>query len=89
MAVHPKRRREGIARALLGVVLTEARARDLRLIVLEVRPSNREAIGLYESLGFRVTGRRRGYYYDTGEDALVMEARLHADSSVGGNPRGA
>jgi ribosomal-protein-alanine N-acetyltransferase len=87
VAVHPGRRREGIARALLGGVLTEARARDLRLIVLEVRPSNLEAIGLYESFGFRVTGRRRGYYYDTGEDALVMEARLHADSSVGGNPR--
>ena len=87
VAVHPKHRRQGIARTLLGGVLTEARARDLRLIVLEVRPSNREAIGLYESFGFRVTGRRRGYYYDTGEDALVMEARLAADSSVGGNPR--
>jgi len=89
VAVHPHRRRQGIARALLGGVLSEARARDLRLIVLEVRPSNHEAIGLYESFGFRVTGRRRGYYYDTGEDALVMEARLPADSSVGGNPRGA
>ena len=88
VAVHPTRRRQGIARALLGGVLAEARARDLRLIVLEVRPSNREAIGLYESFGFRVTGRRRGYYYDTGEDALVMETRLPADSSVGGNPRG-
>jgi ribosomal-protein-alanine N-acetyltransferase len=88
VAVHPAHRRQGIARALLSGVLIEARARDLRLIVLEVRPSNREAIGLYESFGFRVTGRRRGYYYDTGEDALVMEARLPADSSVGGNPRG-
>ena len=33
---------------------------------------------LYESFGFRVVGRRRGYYYDTGEDALVMEADLQA-----------
>ena len=88
VAVHPGRRREGIARALLGGVLTEARGRDRRLIVLEVRPSNSDAIWLYESFGVRVTGRRRGYYYDTGEDALVMEARLHEDSSVGGNPRG-
>jgi [ribosomal protein S18]-alanine N-acetyltransferase len=87
LAVHPTRRRQGIARALLGGLLAEARARDLRLIVLEVRPSNREAIALYESFGFRVTGRRRGYYYDTGEDALVMETRFPADSSVGGNPR--
>ena len=87
VAVHPTRRRQGIARALLGGLLAEAQARDLRLVVLEVRPSNREAISLYESFGFRVTGRRRGYYYDTGEDALVMEARLPVDSSVGGNRR--
>jgi ribosomal-protein-alanine N-acetyltransferase len=85
VAVHPSRRRQGIARGLLAGLLAEAQARDVRLVVLEVRPSNREAIGLYESFGFRVTGRRRGYYYDTGEDALVMEARFPADSSVGGN----
>jgi ribosomal-protein-alanine N-acetyltransferase len=46
------------------------------IAVLEVRPSNNEARTLYESFGFRVVGRRRGYYYDTGEDALVMEADL-------------
>jgi [ribosomal protein S18]-alanine N-acetyltransferase len=88
VAVHPKHRRHGIARALLGGVLTEARARDLRLIVLEVRPSNHEAIGLYESFGFRVTGRRRGYYYDTGEDALVMEAQvMRGAGTLGGSSR--
>jgi ribosomal-protein-alanine N-acetyltransferase len=87
VAVHPQRRRQGIARALLSGLLDEAQARDLRLVVLEVRPSNREAIALYESFGFRVTGRRRGYYYDTGEDALVMEARLPVRSSLGGNRR--
>jgi ribosomal-protein-alanine N-acetyltransferase len=87
VAVHPSRRRQGIARSLLGSLLAEAQARDLRLIVLEVRPSNRGAIALYESFGFKITGRRRGYYYDTGEDALVMEARLSGNLSVGGNPR--
>jgi ribosomal protein S18 acetylase RimI-like enzyme len=46
------------------------------MVLLEVRPSNVEALGLYESLGFRVVGRRHGYYYDTGEDALVMEATV-------------
>jgi ribosomal-protein-alanine N-acetyltransferase len=61
---------------LLGTLLEDARKRGLRLVVLEVRPSNVEARGLYESFGFRVVGRRRGYYYDTGEDALVMEAAL-------------
>ena len=87
VAVHPLRRRQGIARALLGGLLAEAQARDLRLVVLEVRPSNKEAIALYESFGFRVTGRRRGYYYDTGEDALVMEARLPVDAASRGNRR--
>jgi len=68
--------------------VTEARARDLRLIVLEVRPSNREAIGLYESFGFRVIGRRRGYYYDTGEDALVMEVHVMPGArTLGGSSR--
>ena len=53
-----------------------SRQRRIKLVVLEVRPSNTEARTLYESFGFRVVGRRRGYYYDTGEDALVMEADL-------------
>jgi ribosomal-protein-alanine N-acetyltransferase len=87
VAVDPTRRRQGIARALLGGLLAEAQARDLRLVVLEVRPSNREAIALYESFGFRVTGRRRGYYYDTGEDALIMETRLPVNPSMTGNRR--
>jgi ribosomal protein S18 acetylase RimI-like enzyme len=46
------------------------------MVLLEVRPSNVEALALYESRGFKVVGRRRGYYYDTGEDALVMEASV-------------
>ena len=78
VAVHPDLRRRGVGRSLLNAVLDDARQRKLRLVVLEVRPSNVEALGLYESFGFRVVGRRRGYYYDTGEDALVMEASLAA-----------
>ena len=78
IAVRPDRRRRGLARTLLGGLLDEARQRHLRQVVLEVRPSNTEARTLYESFGFRVVGRRRGYYYDTGEDALVMEADLQA-----------
>jgi ribosomal-protein-alanine N-acetyltransferase len=76
IAVHPTRRRQGVGRVLLQGVLEDARERRLRLVVLEVRPSNTEARTLYEGFGFRVIGRRRGYYYDTGEDALVMEADL-------------
>ena len=78
LAVHPAHRRQGLARALLGPLLEDARARGVILAFLEVRPTNREALALYESLGFRLIGRRKNYYFDTGEDALVMEARLSA-----------
>jgi len=71
-------RRQGIARSMLTEILDDARRRGLRMVFLEVRPTNVEALGLYEALGFRVIGRRKGYYYDTGEDALVMEAELGA-----------
>jgi ribosomal-protein-alanine N-acetyltransferase len=76
VAVHPDWRRRGIGRTLLSHILDDARRRGIRMVALEVRPSNREARPLYESFGFRVVGRRKGYYYDTGEDALVMEASL-------------
>jgi ribosomal-protein-alanine N-acetyltransferase len=85
VAVRPDARRQGIARSLLRAVLDDARARGFKIIVLEVRPSNRHAVSLYESFGFRVVGRRRGYYYDTGEDALVMEVALRAEPVPPGN----
>ena len=78
IAVHPAQRRRGMARRLLGAILEDARSRRLRSVTLEVRPTNDEARTLYESFGFRVVGRRRGYYYDTGEDALIMESGLEA-----------
>jgi ribosomal-protein-alanine N-acetyltransferase len=84
IAVEPASRRRGFARTLLGGVLNDARERRLRMVVLEVRPSNVEARRLYESFGFRVAGRRRGYYYDTGEDALVMEADLTSPAARSG-----
>ena len=85
VAVRPDLRRQGIARSLLRTVLDDARERRFKLVVLEVRPSNQHAVTLYESFGFRVVGRRRGYYYDTGEDALVMEVGLRGEPVPPGN----
>ena len=87
LAVHPVWRRRGVARRLLAAALAEGVARGVILAFLEVRPSNTRALALYESLGFQVIGRRNGYYFDTGEDALVMEARLGGDAAraVAGN----
>jgi ribosomal-protein-alanine N-acetyltransferase len=89
LAVHPEWRRRGVGRQLLGAALIEGVARGVTLAFLEVRPSNTRALALYESLGFQVIGRRNGYYFDTGEDALVMEARLGGDAApaVAGNQR--
>jgi ribosomal-protein-alanine N-acetyltransferase len=82
IAVHPGQRRRGLARRLLGAILEDARSRRIRSVTLEVRPTNDEARTLYESFGFRVVGRRRGYYYDTGEDALIMESDLQGTQGV-------
>lgn len=81
LAVHRVWRRQGIARSLLGAILEDARRRHLTTAFLEVRPTNTEARSLYEDLGFQVIGRRKGYYFDTGEDALLMKADLTAASA--------
>ena len=85
IAVHPGLRRRGLARRLLCAILEDGRTRRLRAVTLEVRPTNDEARTLYESFGFRVVGRRRGYYYDTGEDALIMESDLQASQLQAGS----
>lgn len=70
IAVDPPARRRGIATGLLEEMI--ARAGEDASYTLEVRPSNPEAISLYERFGFRPAGTRRRYYQDTGEDALIM-----------------
>lgn len=76
IAVEAARRRSGVGRALLRHLLDGARARGCRRATLEVRPTNGPARRLYEAYGFAVVGRRRGYYADTGEDALLMARAL-------------
>jgi [ribosomal protein S18]-alanine N-acetyltransferase len=71
VAVDPDRRREGIATALLTDLLRRIDGKGARF-TLEVRESNTGAIELYERFGFRAAGRRRRYYQDNGEDAVIM-----------------
>ncbi len=90
IAVYPAWRRRGVGRSLLEAILSDARRRRLSLAFLEVRPTNTEARTLYERLGFEVVGRRKGYYFDTGEDALLMKADLapHPDPLPRGEREG-
>jgi ribosomal-protein-alanine N-acetyltransferase len=71
VAVDPDLRRQGIATALIERLFGLA-DRPGERYTLEVRTSNDGAIRLYERLGFIAAGRRRGYYHDNREDALIM-----------------
>ena len=72
VAVDEPFRRRGVARLMLETMLRETDVDGTRGHTLEVRVSNVSAIRLYESLGFRPAGMRRGYYTDDREDALIM-----------------
>ena len=72
VAVRPDHRRRGIASLLLNRLFELTAGRSRRGYTLEVRVSNAGAIKLYEELGFRPRGVRRGYYTDNREDALIM-----------------
>jgi ribosomal-protein-alanine N-acetyltransferase len=72
LVVAPEHRRQGIATRLLASLFELIGEDDLRGFTLEVRVSNDAAIELYESMGFRGQGIRRGYYTDNREDALIM-----------------
>ena len=68
----PDFQRRGIASRLLERLFELTGEDDGRGYTLEVRVSNKEAIKLYEKLGFERHGIRRGYYTDNREDALIM-----------------
>ena len=70
VAVAPERRRRGVATRLISRLIEESGGN--LPFTLEVRVSNREAISMYEGLGFRSAGVRPRYYQDNGEDALIM-----------------
>jgi ribosomal-protein-alanine N-acetyltransferase len=76
IAVLPDFRRQGLGRRLLGIALDTAGRMGLRRAVLDVREGNTAALRLYAGFGFTAAGRRRRYYADTGEDALVLARPL-------------
>jgi [ribosomal protein S18]-alanine N-acetyltransferase len=76
LAVHPERRRQGIAFRLLRYGLDYSRHKGAKEITLEVRRSNYKAIALYRGFHFQPEGIRRRYYSDSGEDAIIMTLHL-------------
>jgi ribosomal-protein-alanine N-acetyltransferase len=72
LAIHPRFQGQGLGQALLWALLTKAHYRQLERATLEVRHSNLAAVSLYNKFGFKEAGRRKRYYKDTGEDALIM-----------------
>jgi [ribosomal protein S18]-alanine N-acetyltransferase len=80
VAVHPEHRRGGIATELIERLFEEAG--EGARFTLEVRISNAPAIEMYRRFGFRSAGRRRSYYHDNGEDALIMWLEAAEGASV-------
>jgi [ribosomal protein S18]-alanine N-acetyltransferase len=72
IAVHPDYRGRDIGRTILLTALRECVTEGARSATLEVREHNTVAIGMYSKLGFEVVGRRKRYYQDTDEDAILM-----------------
>jgi [ribosomal protein S18]-alanine N-acetyltransferase len=80
VAVQPERRRRGVATDLIERLFDEAGSGAR--FTLEVRVSNGPAIEMYRRFGFRSAGRRRRYYHDNGEDALIMWLEAAEGASV-------
>ncbi len=75
VAVAPQFRRQGIADELISAFVRLGQAK-LAFLTLEVRASNAPAIALYEKHGFQAVGRRKNYYDDPTEDAVLMTLKF-------------
>ncbi len=78
VAVAPRFRRQGVADELIAAFVRFGQAR-LAFLTLEVRASNAAAIALYEKHGFQPVGRRKDYYDDPAEDAVLMTLRFGSE----------
>jgi len=78
IAVHPDHLRRGLARRLVKESLERLSEKGVATVFLEVRESNAAARALYGELGFEHVGRRKAYYRNPTEDALVLARPLSA-----------
>ncbi|HEX7080122.1 MAG TPA: ribosomal protein S18-alanine N-acetyltransferase [Gammaproteobacteria bacterium] len=78
LCVHPRAQRHGYGRKLLNTLLAKAQEAGVDKVFLEVRPSNKNALALYRSVGFEEIGIRPGYYQAPWgrEDAVILAATL-------------
>lgn len=81
IVVDAKFRRQGVAEEILNAFLRFGRA-NLAFLTLEVRENNEAAIALYKKLGFETVGRRKNYYSDIHEDAILMTVEFDRIGTV-------
>jgi len=72
IAVHPEYRGIGLGNMLLEDIISLSKENGISALTLEVRVGNSVAINLYKKYGFVEVAKRKGYYSDTGEDAIIM-----------------
>jgi len=77
IAVQPDYRRMGYGTHLMRFFIDFCRTKKVRILTLDVRPSNHPAIEMYRKMGFRKEGLRPHYYADNDEDALIMGLKLN------------
>jgi ribosomal-protein-alanine N-acetyltransferase len=76
VAVRGDARRRGVGRALCDAIAEWCRLQGATALELEVRAASAGAMALYEGLGFVPEGRRRGYYREPVDDAVLMRLKL-------------
>jgi len=82
LGVVPSMRKMGIGVALISALIETATKRGAQRLLLEVRPSNRAALALYRSTGFKELAIRRDYYPDPIENALILWRPLETEIAL-------
>ena len=72
VAVHPDYRRRGVGKAIIEELIRLLKEQGSECLTLEVRASNESAKALYFGLDFVEVGRRKNYYHNPKEDALIL-----------------